>query len=334
MPCRTSGSASCRRGASPGVVGVATTIALWIMLPAAAVVVAIALLFGAVVVPWLSRALAQRNEARRAPARGELTASVVDLLEGAPDLVAFGAVDAQVQRVVEHDRELTRVAAASAHTTGVGAGLVVLCTGMAMWAALALGVSAVHAGRLDGVFLAVVALIPLAAFELVAPLPVAAQALEGAQRSAARLSAVLDQPASVIEPSVAKATRPGSHHDLRVRGLRVRHAPDAPWAVDGVDLDLSEGRRVALVGASGAGKSTIAAALVRFVDYESGSVRLDGTELRDLDRRPGARRSSASSSKTRTSSTRRCARTCASPSRPPPTPRSWRPSPAPGCRTG
>ena len=93
-----------------GVVGVATTVALWIMLPAAAVAVAIALLLGAVVVPWLSRALAQRNEARRAPARGELTASVVDLLEGAPDLVAFGAVDAQVQRVVEHDRELTRVA--------------------------------------------------------------------------------------------------------------------------------------------------------------------------------------------------------------------------------
>ena len=123
--------------------------------------------------------------------------------------MAFGAVDAQVQRVVEHDRELTRVAAASAHTTGVGAGLVVLCTGMAMWAALALGVSAVHAGRLDGVFLAVVALIPLAAFELVSPLPVAAQALEGAQRSAARLSAVLDQPELVIEPSVAKPTRPG-----------------------------------------------------------------------------------------------------------------------------
>ena len=82
-----------------GVVGVGDDVALWIMLPAAAVVLAIALLFGAVVVPWLSRVLAHRNEARRAPARGELTASVVDLLEGAPDLVAFGAVDAQVQRV-------------------------------------------------------------------------------------------------------------------------------------------------------------------------------------------------------------------------------------------
>ena len=266
-----------------GVVGVATTVALWIMLPAAAVAVAIALLFGAVVVPWLSRALAHRNEARRAPARGELTASVVDLLEGAADLVAFGAVDAHVQKVVAQDRELTRVAAASAHTTGVGAGLAVLCTGMAMWAALALGVGAVHTGRLDGVFLAVIALIPLAAFELISPLPVAAQALEGAQRSAARLSAVLDQPVSVVEPSVAKPAGPGSHHDLRVRGLRVRHTPESPWAVDGVDLDLSDGRRVALVGASGAGKSTIAAVLVRFLEYESGSVRLDGTELRDLD---------------------------------------------------
>ena len=64
---------------------------------------------------------------------------------------------------------------------------------------------------------------------------------------------------------------------------RAAHARRSLGGVDGVDLDLSEGRRVALVGASGAGKSTIATALVRFVDYESGSVRLDGTDARDLD---------------------------------------------------
>ena len=295
-----------------GVVGVATTIALWIMLPMAAVVVAIALVVGAVVVPWLSRASAHRNEARRAPARGELTASVVDLLEGAPDLVAFGAVDAQVQRVVDHDRELTRVAAASAHTTGVGAGLIVLCMGTAMWAALVLGVGAVHTGRLDGVLLAVVALIPLAAFELVAALPVAAQALEGAQRSAARLSAVLDQPASVSEPPAPKPIRPGAHHDLRVRGLRVRHAPDSPWAVDGVDLDLSAGRRVAIVGAERRRQvdARRGARALRRLRVGFGATRRHRAARASTATRCG--RSSASSSKTRTSSTRRCARTCAS----------------------
>ena len=82
-----------------GVVGLATTVALWLLLPSAAIAVAVALLVAATVVPWLTGVLARQTEAKKAPARGALTASVVDLLEGAPDLVAFGATDAQVQRV-------------------------------------------------------------------------------------------------------------------------------------------------------------------------------------------------------------------------------------------
>ena len=62
-----------------------------------------ALLVAATVVPWLTGVLARQTEAKKAPARGALTASVVDLLEGAPDLVAFGATDAEVQRVMSHD---------------------------------------------------------------------------------------------------------------------------------------------------------------------------------------------------------------------------------------
>jgi thiol reductant ABC exporter CydC subunit len=153
---------------------------------------------------------------------------------------------------------------------------------MATWVALVLGVAAVHDGRLEGVMLAVVALVPLAAFELVAPLPVAAQALEGARSSAARLASVMDAPSPVVEPAIPSAVRSASRHGLRVRGVSARYAPDGPRALDAVDLDLESGRRVALVGPSGAGKSTLAAVLARFVEYESGSIQLDGVELRDL----------------------------------------------------
>ncbi len=263
------------------VVGVATTFALLLILPAAALAVGVALLVAATAVPWTSRTLARRTEARRAPARGALTASVIDLLEGAPDLVAFAATDAHVRRLVEQDAELTAISAARARTAGVGSGLIALCTGLAMWLALVLGVSAVHAGRLQGVMLAVVALVPLAAFELVVPLPAAAQALEGAQRSAGRLNGVMDQPLPVLEPASPKTPERAIHHGLDIRGLRARYSPDAPWALDGIDLDLRGGRQVALVGASGAGKSTLASVLVRFLEY-SGSVRLDGVEIRDL----------------------------------------------------
>ncbi len=67
-----------------GVVGLATTVALWLLLPSAAIAVAVALLVAATVVPWLTGVLARQTEAKKAPARGALTASVVDLLEGAP----------------------------------------------------------------------------------------------------------------------------------------------------------------------------------------------------------------------------------------------------------
>ncbi len=56
----------------------------------------------------------------------------------------------------------------------------------------------------------------------------------------------------------------------------------ARWVLDGVDLDLPPRRRVGIVGPSGAGKSTLAAVLLRFLEYEGGSVTVDGIELSAL----------------------------------------------------
>jgi ABC-type transport system involved in cytochrome bd biosynthesis fused ATPase/permease subunit len=151
-----------------------------------------------------------------------------------------------------------------------------------MWGALLVGVAAVHAGRLDGVLLAGLALIPLVAFELVTGLPAATQTLQRVRRSAARVFEVIDTPAPVSEP-VHPLALPPPPHVLRVRGLRFTYPGADRPALDGIDLDLSPGRRVAVVGPSGAGKSTLAGVLLRFLAYDGGSVTLDGVELADLD---------------------------------------------------
>src|SRR5262249_11037050 len=70
---------------------------------------------------------------------------------------------------------------------------------------------------------------------------------------------------------------------IRVRGLRCRYDDAGPWVLDGVDLDLSPGRRVAVVGRSGSGKSTLARVLLRLAPYQEGSVELDGIELTELE---------------------------------------------------
>ena len=267
----------------------------------------VALMIAGTLVPWLTGALAARAEARQTAARGELTDAVVDLLEGAPELAVNGATAEQLKLALAADAELTGLAAASARTAGIGQGLTSLCTGLAMWGALLVGVDAVVAGRMHGVLLAGIALIPLVAFELVTGLPIATQTLQRVRRAAARVFEVLDTPPPVREPvhpltlpssalpatpqppstslppSTSPSYTPAIAPTLRARDLRYRYPGATHWALDGVDLDLSPGRRVAVVGPSGAGKSTLAAVLLRFLPYAGGSVTLDGIELDELD---------------------------------------------------
>jgi ATP-binding cassette subfamily C protein CydC len=124
----------------------------------------------------------------------------------------------------------------------------------------------------------VLALTALAAFEIVAPLPGSAARLGAIRASGTRLFDVLDTPPAVHVR--AAEPEPGSRvPGLRVRGLRVRYGPAEPWALDGLDLDVGPGERLAVVGPSGSGKSTLADVLFRFRDPDAGTVALDGTDL-------------------------------------------------------
>ncbi len=263
------------------LVGVVTVTAVWWMLPIDGLILLGALLVAATLVPWLTGRLARRREVRLARARGALAASVVDLLEGAPELAVNGALEGQLRRASVADGRLTQVGRATARTSGAGQGLNTLLCGLAMWGALLVGVSAVRSGSLPGTLLAVIALIPLAAFELVTGLPAATQSLQRVRGSAARVFEVFDAPPPVLAPA-DPVPIPPPPYGLRVRALRARHSQDGPWALDGIDLDLAPGRRVALVGPSGAGKSTLAHVLLGFLAYEAGSVTLGGVEISQL----------------------------------------------------
>jgi thiol reductant ABC exporter CydC subunit len=264
------------------MVGVGTVAVMWWMLPAAGLVLALALVVAATVVPWLTGALAQRRESRFSHVRGELSVSVVDLIEGAPELVAFGATGAQLETVRGHDAALASIATASAGTAGIGLALTTLLSGLGCWGCLMVGVPAVRSGALSGVLLAVIVLIPLAAFELVVGLPVATQALGRVRQAAARVFAVTDAPVPVVEP-LRPALLPTGPPSIALRSVWASYPGATASALRGVDLDLSPGRRVAVVGPSGSGKSTLAAVLLRFLATESGEVTLNGTAFDRFD---------------------------------------------------
>ncbi len=253
-----------------------------LLLPRDGLLLAGGLLAAGAGVPWLAAALSRRAESRIAPARGELSARVVDVLSGTAELAVAGALPGRLEAVARADRELTGLAARSAASAGLGSGLTVLLTGLTATACAATGVAAVAAGRLPAVALAVVVLLPLAAFESVAGLPAAVRYRRRGLRAAARVAEVLTAPEPVREPAVPAAP-PATPFPLRLTGLTVRHPGAVRPALDGFRLELAQGDRVAVVGASGAGKTTLAHALLRFVEPESGGYLLAGTPAGTLD---------------------------------------------------
>nr|WP_202487667.1 thiol reductant ABC exporter subunit CydD [Streptomyces sp. SID8354] len=263
------------------LVGAGTVAFTGWLLPEAGAILVVGLLLAGAGVPALSAAAAWRAERRLAPARGVLATRVVDLLTGTAELTVAGALGARTEAVRRADRDLTRIASRSAAAAGAGAGLSALLCGLTVAAAAVVGIQAVHTGRLAGVELAVIVLTPLAAFEAVAGLPLAAQYRRRTRHAAERVFEVLDAPAPVREPE-APADAPDGPFPLVVSELTARHPGQERPALDGVGFTLAPGRRLAVVGPSGSGKTTLAQVLLRFLDRESGTYTLAGTDAQDL----------------------------------------------------
>jgi len=265
--------------------GAIGTVAVGLILPWAALALGIPLAVALVVPALLTWRRSGDDE--MAALAGTLSAQVVDALAGAPELLAFGAdetalgaVEALGARSDALERHHARLATAG---TLVGA----LCLAAAVTGVLALGVAAVHAHQLGQVMVAVLPLAVLATFETVPGVPVAVARSLTVRASADRLFALEDVSVPVRDPAAPATPAPGVP-EVAFEDAALCYAPDLPRALDGVSLVVPPAGRVAVTGSSGAGKSSLVAALLRFWPLEGGRLSLGGTDvtlLRERDAR-------------------------------------------------
>jgi ATP-binding cassette, subfamily C, bacterial CydC len=261
--------------AAAGAVGLAAVI-----LPQAAIVLGAGLLVAGVIVPFTAAALARRSAAIQAPTRGALSAELVETLAGAPELVAYGRLDDRLDDIRARDGSLVRAARRAALADGTGEGLRLLVTGATVAGVLALAVSTHAAGGLDGVLIALLALVSIAAFEAVQPLPEALREFRATVAAGERILELTGREPAVTDPANA-LTLPSGRFTVALENVSVRYAPGERPALDNLSLELRPGRRIALLGPSGSGKTTAANLLVRFLDPDEGRVTLDGRDLRE-----------------------------------------------------
>ncbi|WP_461010393.1 ABC transporter ATP-binding protein, partial [Streptomyces capparidis] len=245
------------------------------VLPAAAALAAQPLLGGA-------GRTARGERTRRAAAR--LSADAVDTVDGVRELLAHGALGRRRAQLAERGRELARAQRSEAAHDGAFAAVQDALVVAALLGVVAATGAATAAGRLHGAWTpAALAL----ALSVLAPVAACADALRQAaalRASAARVHAAVTAPAGAPPPA---RPRPVPNGPLGVRLRRVHLDYGGAPVLRGVDLTVPAGRTVALVGASGAGKSSVAHLLARFWDPVSGAVELlprDGApvDLRDV----------------------------------------------------
>ena len=255
------------------------TVAVGLILPWAALALGLPLLV-ALTVPALLTWRRGGDEEVAALA-GSLSAQVVDALAGAPELLAFGAAPRLLSTVEELGQRSDALEGRHARFGTAATLLMQACVAVAVTAVLAAGVAAVHAHHLGQVMVAVLPLAALATFETVPAVPLAvARSLE-VRAAAQRLFALEDVQVPVRDaaaPSLLTAGVP----EVAFTDAALRYDPGLPRAFDGVSLRLPAGGRVAVTGSSGAGKSSLVTALLRYWPLEEGALSLGGTDVERL----------------------------------------------------
>lgn len=284
------------------LVAVLSVFGVWLLLPEAALTLALCLVLAFVAGTVLHAAVAARAERRLAPGRGALMERILELVGSLDVLTAFGAVDERIDELRRADAALRRDGVKTAFGAGLAASAMTLAAGMATLLAILVGAPA-----LEGPQLTIIALVPLAVFEVCGMVPLAVGAWRQVRSSAGRVARVA--PATVpdgipldagsggsggsAEPTElagAVLTARGAAPEIAFAGLSAHWpvfgeyeaaASGAPTALRDLSLTIAPGERVLVRGESGAGKTTLANVLVRFIDYE-GSFTLGGREARAM----------------------------------------------------
>ncbi|HXY26717.1 MAG TPA: ABC transporter transmembrane domain-containing protein, partial [Acidimicrobiales bacterium] len=255
------------------------TVVVGLVLPWAAVALGAPLAVALVVPAVLT--WRRSGDAALAACAGALSAQVVDALAGASELLAFGADEARIGDIEETGARADALERRHDHLALTASLVTQACLAVAVTAVLALGVAAVHDHLLGQVMVAVLPLAALATFETVPGVaPAVARGLV-VRTSAERLEALEAVPVPVHDDP-APAAVPAGVPAISFSGASLRYGAGLPRALDGVTLEVPPGASMAVTGSSGAGKSSLVTALLRYWPLEDGVLTLGGTDVARL----------------------------------------------------
>ncbi|MHC1740771.1 MAG: thiol reductant ABC exporter subunit CydC [Anaerolineaceae bacterium] len=274
------------RVVSPVLVALTITIGMSLFLGAyflpLGIILAIGMTINGVVLPAITLILTKRTGSQVRQATANLSAEMLEMFQGLEDLQAAGAEERWLQKIDQNSQKSGKLQLFYGFLTGMNNGLTLLVVNLTLLVVLITAIPLVNAGAISGVSLAVVSLLTIASFEATNSLPQAAQNLSSSIASAKRLFDQLSVPAEVISDSLnLSLAEIRSCKQIEIRGLSFSYPGTNDVVLQNINLDITQGHITALVGPSGAGKTSLVNLLLRFWEFKSGEILIDGESIRN-----------------------------------------------------
>jgi len=248
--------------------------------PALGGVLVIGLLISSLGLPGGLRVVSRQAGGRLADLRGRLSGEVVELSQGVGELTLLGHIGQKVNGILMLGAQLGEAQMRLSQWSGLANGLLIFLNGFTVYILLRIALPLVEVGRLDGVGLAVIILGAIASFEVTAPLIPAGSQFETSLAAARRLFQLADTSPVVTEPDQPLPIP--ARKDLSLQHVRLTYEGREQNSLDDFSLEMTAGQRIAIVGESGAGKTSLIQLLLRFWEKSSGQIRLGGVGLEEL----------------------------------------------------
>ncbi|EKO3517291.1 cysteine/glutathione ABC transporter ATP-binding protein/permease CydC [Vibrio fluvialis] len=228
--------------------------------------------------PVMFYKLGKRNGAELTQHKAEMRVATLDWLQGYSELTIFGAESRYRDAIYAAQEKLLANQKVNASFTGLASALLLLANGWTLVLMLWLAADGVN-GQAPDPMIALVVFATMASVELLMPIAGAFQHLGQTLTSARRLNEIILSEPDVKFPS--EETRHSGQFDITFENLTFNYSGGEQPALKDVSLTIPAGNKVAIVGQTGSGKSTLIQLLCRYWDAQQGEIRIAGTRLQE-----------------------------------------------------
>ena len=236
----------------------------------------------AALAPWVMRSKIDRLGALARDRLGLLSGYVTETIQGLSDLVAFQAVGRRRQGFMAAVEAYQQIRLQLLHDLSAQTAQLEICAGLGGLTVAVVGAFLVAGGQLPATLLPLLILLSLSSFLPISEIAQVSRQLADTIASTRRLFAVHHEEPAVVDGTL-QPPAPEGGSTVQFDGVGFLYPGARRAALDDVTVNIPAGATVAIVGPSGAGKTTLANLLLRFWDPQTGCILIDGIDLRDFE---------------------------------------------------